>query len=147
MLGAGGFLRNLLAQVGGSAMVGGYRRRYRRGHDDQVHDGFPFLVVGGLLLTPDRRYLKRPRLWCGVVVANLIMLPNIVWQIQHHFVSLECRRTVHAHDIARGWKNSFLVNQFRKSTQVVTVAPILRGAWVRLRNPRRQALPHAAGCV
>ena len=60
MLGAGGLLRNLLAQVGGSALVGCYRGRDRREHDDQVHDGFPFLgVVGGLLLTPDRRYLKR----------------------------------------------------------------------------------------
>lgn len=35
-----GVLRNLLAQVGGSALVDCYRGGDRRGHDDQVHDGF-----------------------------------------------------------------------------------------------------------
>ena len=44
-------------------------------------------VAGGLLLTPNRRYLKSPWLWCGVVAASLIMLPHIVWQMQHQFVS------------------------------------------------------------
>ena len=90
-----------------------YRRRDRRGHDDQVHDGVPgFGVAGGLLLRPNRRYLKSPWLWCGVVVANMIMLPNIVWQIQHQFVSLECMKTIHTRDIARGWTNYFPVKQF-----------------------------------
>jgi 4-amino-4-deoxy-L-arabinose transferase-like glycosyltransferase len=38
-------------------------------------------VAGGLLLTPNRRYLKSSWFWYGVALASLIMLPNIiVWQ-------------------------------------------------------------------
>ena len=45
-------------------------------------------VAGGVLLTPTRRFLRSPWLWCGMAVTLLMMLPNVVWQVQHHFVSL-----------------------------------------------------------
>src|SRR5208337_5317129 len=51
-------------------------------------------VVGGALLTPTRRYLTSPWLWCGASVAALLMLPNIVWQIQNHFVSFEFLKSI-----------------------------------------------------
>jgi hypothetical protein len=86
-------------------------------------------VVGGVLVTPARRYLKSPWLWCGAGVALLIMLPNIVWQIHHHFVSLEWLKSVHARDIRWGWTNYFLPNQLWKCTNIVTVPLWCAGLW------------------
>ncbi len=86
-------------------------------------------VAGGVLLTSARRYLKSPWLWCGAVVALLIMLPNMVWQIQHHFVSLEFLKSIHARDIQRGGTNDFLLNQFWKCANPVTVPLWCAGLW------------------
>jgi protein-S-isoprenylcysteine O-methyltransferase Ste14 len=86
-------------------------------------------VVGGVLLTPARRYLKSPWLWCGAAVAALIVLPNIVWQMQHQFVSLECLKTIHARDMRWGRTGYFLPNQFWKSANPVTVPLWCAGLW------------------
>jgi hypothetical protein len=86
-------------------------------------------VAGGMLLTPARRYLKSPWLWCGAALALLIMLPNLVWQMQHHFVSLEFLKSIHARDIRWGWTNNFLLNQFWKCTSIVTVPLWCAGLW------------------
>jgi 4-amino-4-deoxy-L-arabinose transferase-like glycosyltransferase len=51
-----------------------------------------FLVVGiaaGFLFTPARRHLRRPWLWYGIALPFVIFLPNFLWQIRHHFVSLD----------------------------------------------------------
>src|SRR5271157_4349278 len=86
-------------------------------------------VVGGVLLTPARRYLKSPWLWCGAAVALLIMLPNIVWQIHHHLISLEWLKSVHARDIGWGWTDYFLPNQLWKCANPVTVPLWCAGLW------------------
>ena len=86
-------------------------------------------VVGGVFLTPARGYLKSPWLWCGAAVAVLVMLPNMVWQIQHHFVSFEFLKSIHARDIRWGWTDYFLPNQFWKSANPVTVPLWCAGLW------------------
>ncbi len=86
-------------------------------------------VVGGVLLTPARRYLKSPWLWCGAGVAVLVMLPNVIWQIQHHFVALEWLKSVHARDIGWGWTDYFLPNQLWKCANPVTVPLWFAGLW------------------
>jgi len=86
-------------------------------------------VVGGVLLTPARRYLKSPWLWCGAAVALLIMLPNMVWQIHHHLISLEWLKSVHARDIGWGWTDYFLPNQLWKCANPVTVPLWFAGLW------------------
>ena len=43
----------------------------------------------GLLLTSARRYLRSKWLWLGGAIAFLIFLPNLIWQIQHDWPSLE----------------------------------------------------------
>ena len=92
-------------------------------------------VVGGLLLTPNRRYLKSPWFWCGVAVALLIMLPNILWQVRHQFVSLAYLKAIHVRDIGWGWTNNFLLNQFWRSTNVVTVPLWCAGLWYVFATP------------
>jgi len=69
-------------------------------------------VAAGILLTDARRFLKSAWLWLGVALALLIFLPNLIWEIQHNFVSFAFLRTIHARDIALGWTNYFLPLQF-----------------------------------
>jgi hypothetical protein len=46
----------------------------------------------GLILTPARKFLLERRLWIGAVIAGLILVPNILWQIQNGWPSLEFYR-------------------------------------------------------
>lgn len=46
----------------------------------------------GLLATRARRHLASPWLWAGAGLAVLIVSPNLLWQLQHDWVSLEFYR-------------------------------------------------------
>jgi 4-amino-4-deoxy-L-arabinose transferase-like glycosyltransferase len=72
-------------------------------------------IAVGLLFTDARRYLKSKWLWIGMAAAFLILLPNLLWQVQHQFVSLDLLRFIHARDVRRGDTSSFLPDQLRKS--------------------------------
>jgi 4-amino-4-deoxy-L-arabinose transferase-like glycosyltransferase len=52
-------------------------------------------LVLGLLLTPQRRLLSSRWLWIGGAMAFLIFLPNLLWNIQHHFPFLELQANIH----------------------------------------------------
>jgi hypothetical protein len=74
-------LADAVAQVGQSALVARHWRRNRRGQDDEIHHGiFVAGIVGGVPLTPARRYLKSPWLWYAAALAIFIFLPNMSWQ-------------------------------------------------------------------
>src|SRR5690348_7561927 len=51
-------------------------------------------IVFGLLLTPERRLLANRWLWIGGAIAFLIFLPNLLWNIQHHFPFLEIQANI-----------------------------------------------------
>lgn len=68
-------------------------------------------IVAGVLLTSLRRYLRSPWLWAGVGLSLLIFLPNLIWQVQHDFVSLEFLGSIHERDVEEGRADSFLIMQ------------------------------------
>jgi 4-amino-4-deoxy-L-arabinose transferase-like glycosyltransferase len=73
-----------------------------------------FCVAGlavGVLATDARRFLRSKWLWYGAALALLIFAPNLVWQAQHHFVSIEFLRTIHARDVRIGRTANFLPYQ------------------------------------
>jgi len=49
-------------------------------------------IVVGLALTPERRLLFTRWIFVGGIVAFILFLPNLLWQIQHGFPSLEFYR-------------------------------------------------------
>ena len=51
-------------------------------------------IVFGLLMTPQRRVLLSPWLWIAGAIAFLIFLPNLLWNIQHHFPFLELQANI-----------------------------------------------------
>jgi hypothetical protein len=53
-------------------------------------------LVLGLLLTPQRRLLANRWLWAGGAIAFLIFLPNLLWNVQHHFPFLELQANIRA---------------------------------------------------
>lgn len=84
-------------------------------------------IIGGTLLTPARRDLKNPWIWCGAAFALLAFLPNLIWQIDHHFVSLDFLRHIHARDVGEGRANGFLIGQFVTSTNLLAAPLWLAG--------------------
>lgn len=78
-------------------------------------------LVGGVLFTRTRRHLTSPWLWGGVALSLLIFAPNLLWQVQHNFISLEFLRSIHARDVEIGRTQGYLIEQFLVSTNPVSV--------------------------
>ena len=57
---------------------------------------FGFAVVVGLLLTPERKAFAHKWIWLAGLIAFVIFLPNLLWNIQHHFPFLELMRNIRA---------------------------------------------------
>jgi 4-amino-4-deoxy-L-arabinose transferase-like glycosyltransferase len=92
-------------------------------------------IVAGVLLTPTRRYLKGPWLWCGVALAILIFLPNLIWQARHDFISLHFLRYIHARDVRQGRANGFVRDQFLLSTNLLVTPLWIAGFWYFFNEP------------
>ncbi len=57
---------------------------------------FGFAIVVGVLLTPERKAFANPWIWIAGIIAFLIFLPNLLWNIQHHWPFLELMRNLRA---------------------------------------------------
>jgi hypothetical protein len=57
---------------------------------------FAFFLLVGLLLMPQRRFLCSPWILAGGFMALLLFLPNLLWNIQHHWPFLELMRNIRA---------------------------------------------------
>lgn len=88
----------------GSAIGFGMLTKYTMGF-------FALGIAAGTLATDARRYLKSKWLWYGVGLSVLIFLPNIIWQAQNHFISLDFLNHIHARDVRIGRAKSFLPDQ------------------------------------
>jgi hypothetical protein len=87
-----------------------------------------FLLLGllvGVLLTPNRHFLKSRYLWLGVLACALISLPNLLWQVHYHFPFLELMHNIRMsnRDVVRG-PVAFVADQ------AMIMNPILFPLWV-----------------
>ena len=57
---------------------------------------FGVAMVVGLVLTPERRAFRSRWLWIGGALAVLIYLPNLIWDVQHHFPHFEMLANIKA---------------------------------------------------
>jgi hypothetical protein len=72
-------------------------------------------LLAGMLFTRARHYFVSRWFWCGVAIALLIFLPNIIWLFRHDFISYRMLQNIHARDVGEGraegyWKYQFLVD-------------------------------------
>ncbi len=86
-------------------------------------------IVAAVLLTPARHFLRSGWLWIGVAVSILVFLPNVIWQMQHHFISLEFLSHLHARDLRQGRYNGFFPEQLKICVNFVTAPLTLLGLW------------------
>ena len=83
-----------------------------------------FWVIGlivAILVTPTRKYLRSKWLYLGAALAFLIFLPNLIWQVQHDFISLDFLASIHGRDIEWGRTASFLPEQLFETTNLVSL--------------------------
>jgi 4-amino-4-deoxy-L-arabinose transferase-like glycosyltransferase len=78
-------------------------------------------LVVGVLLTGARRHLASRWSWGGAALALLVVLPNLLWQAQHGFVSLAFLEAIHARDVAIGRTRGYLVEQLFVSANPFTI--------------------------
>ena len=91
-------------------------------------------IGGGIVLTKPRWLLNR-WLWYGATIAFLTFLPNLVWQIRHHFITLDFLKFIHARDVEQGSTNGFLPAQVWSVTNPVTVPLWIAGLYFLLIKP------------
>jgi 4-amino-4-deoxy-L-arabinose transferase-like glycosyltransferase len=73
-----------------------------------------FFVAGmlaGMALTDARRYFLSKWFWYGAAIAFVIFLPNVIWQAQHSFISLDFLKHIHARDVRIGRTDNFIPEQ------------------------------------
>jgi hypothetical protein len=68
-------------------------------------------IAGGLALTSERRRLFGPWPWLGLVVAFVLFVPNLVWQLQHDFATLTFLRNMSKTTLAGIPVHLFLLGQ------------------------------------
>ncbi|HPH96399.1 MAG TPA: glycosyltransferase family 39 protein [Anaerolineaceae bacterium] len=98
-----------------------------------------FFIAGlaaAVLLTQTRRDLRSKWLWAGAGLSLLIALPNLIWQVQHDFISLQFLGAIHERDIAWGRTQGFLLEQLYAVANPFTLPlwaagllACLRGKW------------------
>ncbi|MBI5302439.1 MAG: glycosyltransferase family 39 protein [Chloroflexi bacterium] len=86
-------------------------------------------LVVGVLLSPARNYLRTRWLWLGAAIALVIFLPNLIWQIQHNFISIEFLGSIHERDIAWGRTDGYLVEQLYQSANPFTLPLWIAGLY------------------
>jgi hypothetical protein len=90
---------------------------------------------GGVVLTRTRRALTSPWLWGGVALSLLIFLPNLIWQVQHDFISLDFLRSIPSRDVALGRTEGSLIEQFVICTNPFTAPLWLAGLYFYVFSP------------
>jgi hypothetical protein len=95
-------------------------------------------LAAGVLLTGARRHLATPWPWLGLAVAALVAVPNLAWQVQHGWPTLEYLRNHQASNRRDYPPAVFLLEQ---TGQVGLELPVvLWGGWFLLRSPRYRLL-------
>jgi hypothetical protein len=86
---------------------------------------FGFALIAGLLLTPERRVMRSRWFWVGGGIAFLIFLPNLLWNVQHHFPFLELQQ-----NIRRSGRNVAMTPLSFFAQEIVTLLPLTAPIWI-----------------
>jgi len=97
-------------------------------------------VLGGVLLTPARRYLASGWFWGGMALGFAICAPNLIWQVRHGFISLHFLQHIHARDVGEGRADGFWRDQFKICANRVAVPLWIAGLLGYLRDRRYRLL-------
>jgi Dolichyl-phosphate-mannose-protein mannosyltransferase len=97
-------------------------------------------ILGGVVLSPARRYLKSGWFWAGIGIALLIFLPNFLWLVRHDFISYHFLQHIHARDVGEGRADGFLTQQLWICINTAVVPLAVAGLVLYLRDKRFRML-------
>jgi 4-amino-4-deoxy-L-arabinose transferase-like glycosyltransferase len=86
---------------------------------------FGFALIAGLALTPQRKLLFNRWLALGGLLAFLLFLPNLLWNVQHHFPFLELQE-----NIRRDGRNVSLSLVSFFGEEVLAMLPLSAPIWI-----------------
>lgn len=86
---------------------------------------FGFAVTVAMLLADHRSEFARKWIWIAGAIALALFLPNIIWQIRHHFPTIEDLANVR-----REGKNVILGPLAFVKEQIIDIHPILLPVWL-----------------
>lgn len=104
-----------------------------------------WLVAGltiGFLLTPARSRLRNRWFIAACAVALAIVLPNVIWQAQHDFISLDFLRSIHSRDIRIGRTSGFFWRQLVIPVNLFTIPLCIAGVLFYFR--KKEGMPYRA---
>lgn len=86
---------------------------------------FGFAVTVALLLTHHRSEFRQRWIWIAGAIAIALFLPNLIWQIRHHFPTIE-----DLVNVSRERKNVVLGPLEFVKEQIIDLHPILLPVWL-----------------
>ncbi len=99
-------------------------------------------LLAGFLLTPARRLLMSGWFVLGCAVTVFVVLPNVLWQVHHGFISLHFLEHIHARDlrIGRGSAREFWLFQAIVSENAFAIPVTIAGLVAAWRSIRYRAV-------
>jgi hypothetical protein len=82
-------------------------------------------ILLGLLVTPQRSSFTSKWLWLGGALAILLVLPNVIWNVQHHWPFVELMR-----DVRAGGRDKVLSPLDYFGEQVLMLQPLAGPIWI-----------------
>lgn len=86
---------------------------------------FGFAIVTGLALTSERKAFSHAWIWVAGLIAFVIFLPNLLWNIQHHWPFLELMRNIRA-----SGRDTVLTPLGYLKAQVFLMTPVTFPVWM-----------------
>jgi hypothetical protein len=97
-------------------------------------------ILGGVVLSRARQYLRSGWLWAGIGLALAMFLPNFIWLVHHNFISYQFLQHIHVRDVGEGRADGFLKDQFLLCVNLFAAPLWLAGLVVLLRDRRYRML-------
>src|SRR5258708_30272891 len=82
-------------------------------------------IVAGLLLTPQRQVFRSPWIWVSGLLAGLIFLPNLIWNVQHNSPFLELQE-----NIRRSGRNASQTPLSFFGQEILSMKPVSLPIWL-----------------
>jgi MFS family permease len=78
-------------------------------------------LVAAVLFTPLRQHLRGRWLWIGAALSFAIAAPHFLWQWQHHWITLDFLKSIHARDVRIGRTSRFYIEQLYVCANPITI--------------------------
>lgn len=93
-------------------------------------------VVAGLLFTKHRSMFLKPWIWLGGLIAFLIFLPNLIWNVQHHFPFFELLANIRRNGRNVPLTHLQFLGQVAMHMNPASLPIVLAGLWFCFAHPQ-----------